>query len=169
MAASCGFQGIWQAGSVQPTRRSVLAAGVLGLGAACTSTRKATPGAVDPDVALTEAARNREHALLDAYTAVTAAFPQLSGELSALATDHAQHLAALGPSTASGQATSTPSASTAPSGPHPRAALTRLAALEGATAKEHGEAAVVASRALAPVLASLAACEASHVAVLRLP
>ena len=161
---------IWQGEGVQPTRRSVLTAGVLiplgGLGAACTSSRPATPHPVDPDLALVAAARIREQSLLDAYADVTAAFPHLSVELSQLSSQHLEHLTALGTTTASG----TPSVTTRVQRPDtsrgsgdPR---TRLAALEHTAATQHGAAAVTASRKLAPLLASLAACEASHAVVL---
>lgn len=155
---------------MQPTRRTVLAAGLVGVASACTAAKKATPLAVDPDLALVNAARLREQGLLDAYAQVAAAFPKLSEELFALSAQHATHLAALGLSSPSPSAVpASPVAAPSPrrdSSPAALAALAHLKALEQTAADQHAAAALRASRALAPVLASLSACEASHATVL---
>jgi hypothetical protein len=149
---------------VQPSRRSVLVAGALGAVAACTARTTSAPPAADPDTALLAAAVARETALLTAYDEIIAAAPSLAARLAPVRGDHAAHLAALqGP-----RATSTAGALTVPKAtpPKPAAALQRLAALERTSASAHASAAVTASRRLAPLLASLAACESSHLVVL---
>ena len=98
----------------------------------------------------------REQGLVDAYGAALRALPEHTALLAPLLGDHAAHLAALGPA---------PSPSPTRS-PLPRASLARLAALERSAAAQHARDALVASHELAALLASLAACEASHVAVL---
>lgn len=155
------------------TRRAALLSGGLSLGAglltACTSrTRpRATPRPVDPDTALRDAAVARELALLAAYDDLLATSPALAPRLGALRAEHEEHLRALGqapPSpTPSSPAASPPSSP--PSSPLP-GGLVRLRALERSTAEAHAAAALTASRRLAPALASLAASEASHAAVL---
>ena len=157
---------------MQPTRRHVLAAGLLGLGTACTSRTAATPAVVDPDLGLITAARSREQVLLDAYTQAVAAHPELSAELIELSGHHSEHLAALGLSAAPATPAVSPpvpgrlAPSTAATA---RATRARLSSLEREAADAHGAAAVLASRALAPILASLCACEATHAMVLRIP
>lgn len=157
------------------TRRDVLAAAGLGLAAACTSGAHPTPTppGVDPDDALHTAALAREAALLAAYDEVLATTPSLAARLSPIRAEHAEHLAAL-------QALRpTPSPARSPSTPveaspvrrtadrtDPAAAVRRLTSLEQTSAAAHASAAVAASRRLAPLLASLAASESSHAAVL---
>lgn len=134
------------------TRRAVLAGAGGLLLTACTGRR--TPAArptPDPDVALRAAAVARERALLAAYDAHLAATPALAARLAPLRADHLAHLQALG-------------AGPVP-GPAP-APLPVLADLERRTAEGHAQDCVTASRRLAPVLASLSACEASHLVVL---
>ena len=143
---------------MQPTRRQVLAgAAVLGA-AACTDRPVRRPSPPDPDVALRAAAVAREQDLLSRYDALLAAQPRLAAELSSYREDHVQHLRALaGPTPAP-----TPSATTPP------VAGTRaaLVAAERAAANAHAAATATASPDLARLLASLAACESTHVAVL---
>jgi hypothetical protein len=138
---------------VQPTRRSVLTAAAVGGAAAgltgCTSKTRTAPAPVDPDVALRTAAAAREQALLDAYDAVIAASPAQAARLAPLRAEHVEHLTALGATAAPG-----------------RAAATDLKALERITAAAHATAVLTASRRLAPLLASLAAAESTHVVVL---
>jgi len=145
------------------TRRAVLAAGALAAGllplSGCTGASPAPPGpqpAVDPDVALREAAVRRELALLAAYDAALRARPGSAALLRALRAEHAEHLAALG------------GAPAAPSPSVARAAgrLSRLRALERTAAAGHGRDALGASRQLASVLAALAAAETSHLEAL---
>jgi hypothetical protein len=155
-------QGIWQAGPVQPTRRSVLVAGALGAVSACTSKPGAAPQPVPPDTALTATAVARETALLAAYDEVLAAVPALAARLAPVRAEHQAHLAALqgAPTIASPLPVRTGTSL------QPAAALTRLAALERAAATAHAGAAVSASRRLAPLLASLAASESAHLVLL---
>lgn len=150
---------------MQPTRRQALTAGAAALVAtACTADPAPRPAPRTPDDALREAAVAREQGLVDAYGAALRALPQHTALLAPLLGDHAAHLAALRPGPSSSPATSF-SPSPSPSR-LPGASLARLAALERAAAAQHGRDAVVASRGLAALLASLAACEASHAAVL---
>ena len=144
---------------MQPTRRQALLAGTVAVAAgaaACTAERTPRQSSPTPDDALREAAGARERALVDAYAAALRAHPQHTALLAPLLGDHATHLAALGSSPA-------PSASPALT---PAPSLRQLAAQERAAATAHAGAALTASRDLAALLASLAACEASHAAVL---
>lgn len=147
------------------TRRAALTLPVLVV-AACTDASPRPPSRpVDPDVALVASAVAREQALLEAYDALAAGTPRLARLLTALRRDHEQHLAALvaaGPS-----ATPTPVATTTPAPPAPATGLGAVRQLVRATERAHAAAVLQASPRLAPVLASLAACEASHLVVLR--
>jgi hypothetical protein len=91
----------------------------------------------------------REQRLLAAYQAVLARRP--SARLQQLAADKADHVAALG---APGTVPSTITT------------VAQLRVLERAAAAAHGQAALIASRAFAPQLASLSAASACAVAVL---
>ncbi|HUR14967.1 MAG TPA: hypothetical protein VM097_10810 [Mycobacteriales bacterium] len=146
---------------MQPTRRQALAASAVLLAAAtataCTSDEPPGPPARTPDDALREAAVAREQALVDAYTAALQAHPQDAPRLAHLLGDHSAHLARLGPVVG---------ASASPRPPARALSLRALASRERAAAAAHGAAALTASRELASLLASLAACEASHAAVL---
>lgn len=159
----------------QPTRRAVLATGLLLPLAACTG-RSAPPGPppVDPDVALRAAAVARERSLLALYdralrTDAALTDPALAARLAPLRADHAVHLAALelpvsGPGTpgaAPGPApTATPSTTAGPVTVDELATAERVAAAAGLRAL------LPASRELAVVLASVCACEATHAEVL---
>lgn len=150
---------VWQAAPVssRPTRRAVLTGSAAAAAlTACTRTsrrRAAAPAAVDPDVELRAAAVAREQSLLDAYDAA-ATNPGLQARLAPLRAEHAAHLQALG-------------ALPVPGIPPPSTpTLSQLIALERRAAAAHTAAAVPASRRLAPVLASLAASETTHVGVL---
>jgi hypothetical protein len=140
---------------VQPHRRTVLLGGAAALTAACTSHRTRSPQPPDPDVALTAAAVAREQALLAAYDTALAHTP--TALLTRLRDEHAAHLQALGGAPGPTQA-STPATALVT-----RADLVRL---ERSTGALHAAAALTATRRLAPLLASLAAAEASHVVVL---
>ena len=156
------------------TRRDALAAAGLGLVAACTSGSHPAPApVVDPDDALLAAALAREAALLAAYDEVLTTTPSLAARLAPLRAEHIEHLTALQsarptPSPVqSSQTTGAPSPQPrADGGTDPATAVRRLTSLEGAAAAAHASGAVAASRRLAPLLASLAASEASHAAVL---
>jgi len=159
-----------------PTRRAVLVGGpALLLAAACAADEPAPrPPPVDPDDALRSAAAERERVLLREYDAVLAARPGLAPRLVPVRDHHAEHLEALrGPApAASAQPSAQPSVqpSVQPSAPaalppapaDDAAALARLVAAERAAGGAHAQDCLVASRALAPVLASLSASELSH-------
>ena len=143
-------QAFWQADPVQPSRRTVLVAGALSLTTACRHGRPSVPAA-DPDVALHAAALEREQQLLAAYQSVMAKHPALTQQLRLLAADKAVHVAALGtPGTA----------------PSEVSTVAELRGMERSAATAHGRAAVTASRALAPLLASLSASSSCAVAAL---
>lgn len=165
---------VWHCDPVLLTRRDVLAAAGLGLTAACTSGAHLTPTpVVDPDGALHTAALAREAALLAAYDDVLTTTPSLAARLSAVRAEHAEHLAALQALRPTPSPVRSPSTPGAPS-PVPRTsdrtdpatAVLRLTSLERTSAATHASAAAAASRRLAPLLASLAASESSHAAVL---
>jgi hypothetical protein len=152
---------------VQPSRRQLLAGAAVVLSAACTDSRtsapspSASPAPPDPDVALTAAAVSREQALLALYDELLAQQPALRAELAPYRADHAAHLAALRPARPP---------SPTPTAGAPRASAARLraaiATAERRTASAHALASRGASPDLARLLASLAACEASHAALL---
>ncbi len=140
--------------SASPTRRQVLVAAAVGGVAACTGERDTR--AADRDAALRQAAVQRERDLLAAYDAALSRTTPDAALLQALRAEHAAHLAVLDPLAAG------------PS-PAPRPAAvdrTRLTALERAAATAHAAAALSAGRALAGVLASCSASEASHAVAL---
>jgi hypothetical protein len=148
--------------SLTPSRRRLLQAAALSpFVAACTS-GPARPARVDPDDALRAAAVAREQALLEQYAAAVGASPAVAAQLAAVRAEHEQHLVALGVP-AAGSSPPSPSPSPLPTAagsavPSP----SRLAAAERTAAASHAAAALVASPSLAPLLASLAASEASH-------
>ena len=147
---------------MEPSRRTVLSGGILGLAAACTSgARVAAPRVPTRDDLLRQQAAVREEALLRMYNAALAAFPVLAPELGPLRDHHVQHRAALGATVAV-----TETAAPALLGTTAAEARTRIAALEKGTSQLHAKAALMAGRELAPLLASLAACESSHAELL---
>lgn len=145
---------------MQPTRRQALAAGAAALAsataAACTADERPRPPERTTDDVLREAAAAREQALVAAYSAAVRAHPQRAEELTNLLTDHGAHLVLLGPVVVP----------TTTARPTPGTSLRALVVQERVAAAEHAKAAVTASRELAALLASLAACEASHAALL---
>src|SRR4051812_39181439 len=144
--------------SLTPSRRRLLQAGALvPLLSACTS-KPARPHPADPDVALREGAIARERALLAQYDAAAGGSPARAAALRAVRLDHEAHLAAL---TEEAPTSASPSPSAAAAGPAPTTA--QLVAAEHAAAAAAGADALVASRPLAALLASVAASEASHV------
>ena len=157
---------------MQPSRRQVLLAAGVATVAACTTDKPLRPLPPTPDEAARAHAAIREQTLVDAYAGALHEHPDLSPRLAPLLGDHAAHLAALLPDAPA----STPSPTTSPSSTGPRRSqqqvLAALATLEREAAAAHGAAAERAEsttschRDLAPLLASLAACEASHAAVL---
>jgi hypothetical protein len=150
--------------SLTPSRRRVLQAALLApalapVASACTS-RPSQPEPVDPDVALRQAAVARERTLVDLYAAAEGSSPARAAQLALVRAEHEQHLAALG-APSSGPSASSGTARTL-AAPLPRT----LTAAERAAAQAHAADALLASRPLAAVLASLAASEASHPVVL---
>ena len=149
-----------------PTRRAVLAGPALLLAAGCSGDEPAPrPAPVDPDDALRSAAAERERALLREYDAVLAARPGLGPRLVPVRQHHAEHLEALlGPAT-TGSPSPSPTSAAPPAAPPPSddaAAIARLVAAERSAGDAHAADCLTASRALAPVLASLSASELSH-------
>lgn len=136
---------------------------------ACTPderTAAPSPSPVDPDAALITAAQARERALLAAYRVEAVRLPHLATELQAFADDHIEHLMALGGEPGTLLPTPPTAAQRADSSRPAVAARKRLAALERIAGAEHAKAAGTASLKLAPVLASMCACESAHAAVL---
>jgi len=156
-------------------------AGAAGLLAGCTggtdappvTTRAhgadaASPTASSADDLLRTAAVDRERALLAAYDRAAAAEPDRAALLAQVRAQHVEHLGALlGDADASitaGASAAAPSVSSASPSP---VELAELVKRERAAGAEHAAAAVVAADvALAGLLASLAASEASHAVVL---
>jgi hypothetical protein len=157
------------------TRRSVLAAaamtvplvaaGCKGVGGLGTLPKAA------PDVAVLHHAIATEQALIARYHAALAGSPGLAGTLGPLLAQHREHLARLTSMLivpATPRATPRPSAS-APAGPA-RPDTATLAALEAAETAAAGSLVrrlALAPPALAQLLASIAASEASHALLLR--
>jgi hypothetical protein len=148
--------------SASPSRRRLLQAALLSpIAAACTTRRDRDDGPVDPDVAIRAAAVARERRLLDLYSAAVPPTPAVAGTLAAIRAEHEAHLAALTPGSAS------PSALSGSPRSLPAVAPSALVTAEHSAAAEHAAAALMASRPLAALLASLAGSEASHAVVLR--
>lgn len=130
---------------------------------------------VDPFAAerrLRERVAREVSELSSAYDAVLARFPEAADELATLAAEHAAHVAALrGPQPSVSPAPST--ASTPPSPPPASVPSTvaearvALAAAERAASERRTRQAVTAPARTARLLASIAACEATHAALLE--
>lgn len=163
-----GLRAVWQAGHVGPTRRQLLVAGAatLASAAACTSRGDKGPPSVDPTAAAVQSVRAaavaREVALLQAYADALAGQPTLAAALGPVVADHTAHLQQLSPG-------AVPPTARPVIGRRPPAAVVaslRQAELQAAT--KHATAAESAvgespcGQPLAPVLASLAACESVH-------
>jgi hypothetical protein len=159
-----------------PSRRSVLAGTGLLLIAACTG----SPGVVVPrltaDQRLARPVADEITALAAAYAATIAAHPTTRAALGPLAAEHEAHVAALVALLPAPTATPTTSSTTPPSGPtspsaspppvaaSPADALAALAAAERTAAARRRGQAGRAGAELARLLASIAACEAVHIA-----
>jgi hypothetical protein len=168
--------------SAVPTRRAVLrdlGACAVGVGAlaalpGCTSGPRAPDPASprrepDPDIAVVARALTASVELARRYAATAAALPELSGVLGPLAGEHAAHIDALG-----GAPTPVPTAPRpAPSSPAPpmgpTEALAALAAAERASAAARVADLLPASPAVARLVASIAACQATHAMILGSP
>ncbi len=157
------------------TRRSVLAAmlalpllaaGCKGIGAL------GTPPRPSPDVALVRSAVTSEDLLISRYSAVLATLPELAGTLRPILGQHREHLGRLRERLVDPRAGSGPGqAAPAPSAPSAVPA-TATAARDYLRLAEHAAAEVrlaglaTASPALAQLLASIAASEATHAMLL---
>ena len=147
------------------TRRAALALPVL-LAAGCTGDSPAPePAAVDPDIALVSAAVQREQALMDALSGLAARSPRRA-LLESLASDHLQHLQALTAVVLAAALPSPTGSAIVPPRDAPAPSLGTVRRLTLVTERAHATAVLSASPRLAPVLASLAACEASHLVLL---
>jgi hypothetical protein len=156
-----------------------LAIAPAGLAAACTGTPAAGPTATGPISSAPPPDPLADHLtaerrLLGSYQATIARYPALAKRLAPLRDDHRAHVTAL--EQALGLApTATPTASASPTPqvtdipPVPAAAAAALVALrnaEHAAAAERAAACLTATDTAAPLLASIAACESSHEALL---
>ncbi len=158
-----------------PSRRSVLAgAGALAL-TGCLPSVDGTPPRPDPDLRLRTRVATEVRELVSAYAAAAAAFPALEQRLAPLAAEHRAHVAALrGPVADPATAATTPSApgptSASPPPPvvptSPAGTLEWLAGLERTAADRRTRQLLRAGPDLARLLASLAACETTHVRLL---
>lgn len=165
-----------------PTRRAVLTASALAaasLGTAGCATLNAASAAarVPPDVTVLRAAIAAKAAMIARYTATAAAYPRLRPGLDPLLGDHQAHLAELqhrlvvpaASSPAHPAATPPAQPGTRPVAPVPPgegAAVAALASAERAAAAQHVAQLRSVPPSLAQLFASIAACEAAHVAVL---
>jgi hypothetical protein len=145
----------------------LVAAGCKGVGAL------GTPPEPGPDVAMLRGAIGTEQALIARYRSAMAGSPGLAGTLSPLLAQHREHLARLTSMlieppgrSASPQATPSP-ASTAAPGSGPAATLAALEAAESDAARSLAGRLALAPPALAQLMASIAASEASHALLLR--
>jgi hypothetical protein len=160
------------------TRRSVLAAAAsLPLVAAgCSKGVGAlgTPPSPSPDVAILRDAIDGETFMISRYSAVLTAVPALAGSLRPLLEQHHEHLARLRARLieprASSQPEPTPPAAATPAGPQapgtPAAAQDYLRLAERTAASTLLGQITAAPPALAQLLASIAASEATHALLL---
>ena len=173
--------------SAVPTRRSVVRAlaglgiGAVGTGAlsplaGCTKAPAAAPSPQrepDPvravDLAVVARALAASQDLAARYAATIAASPDLAGLLVPLAAEHAAHVAALDTTPASGTAAAPSSTAPGPAPVAPGEAMAALAAAERASAAARVDDLLASSPAVARLLASIAACQAAHAAVLGMP
>lgn len=154
-----------------PSRRDVLVGGGLLTLAGCLPGDGPTPPAVPPEVRLRGRVATEVAGLEALYAAVLARFPAARGELAPLAAEHTAHVAALrGPATrptASPSPTGSPATPPPPTVPDSLAAARRtLAAAEQSASDRRARQAVGAAPGTARLLASIAACEAAHAALL---
>jgi hypothetical protein len=158
-------------------RRSVLAAAMMAVplvAAGCKGVGAlGTPPEPGPDVAMLRGAIGTEQALIARYRSAMAGSPGLAGTLSPLLAQHREHLTRLTSMlieppgrSASPQATPSPASTPAP-GSGPAATLAALEAAESAAARSLAGRLALAPPALAQLMASIAASEASHALLLR--
>jgi hypothetical protein len=145
----------------------LLAGGCKGIGALGTPPRPA------PDVAVAREAIAGERLLIARHTAVLAALPGLAGQLRPVLAQHTEHLARLrarlrDPGTGTGATPTARATPAAPQVPHaPAAALASLRTAEDAAAAALVRHLSLVSPSFAQLLASIAASEASHAALLH--
>jgi hypothetical protein len=157
------------------TRRSVLTASLtapLLAAAGCGAPTAAKPPA-GSDVAILRAAIAAKKVMISLYLAVRALHPELSGRLDPLLADNNAHLAELQrrliePAHRSSGRTGgrSPSPSPPPGYGSPVAALAALRSAERTAAAVHVGQLRTVTPSLAQLLASIAACEATHAAAL---
>ena len=174
--------------TTEPTRRAVLAAGLVGAGlvgltglAGCTGddppkSGPSTGSGPDHDTTVTAAVVADKRETLRVYDAVIAAHaPVLAVPLAPYAADHRAHLTALGappPTTLAPSPTPTPSASPTPTSilppvpDRPDDALALLVARELAASQKRVEQVGTVSAELARLLGSIGAAEAVHASLL---
>ncbi|MEU6345049.1 hypothetical protein ABZ883_29340 [Streptomyces sp. NPDC046977] len=146
------------------------AAGLLGGCSDPPGRRSGAPGpstpSPDPGEILRERAAHDSGALLARYDATIAAHPRLATRLRPLRAEVARHVAAFGPAAPRRSPSPSPSASVSvPSAES--AALAALATEERTLAGERAAALLDAPPELARLLASVAACGAGHVLLLK--
>ncbi|MFF3560292.1 hypothetical protein ACFYXS_09680 [Streptomyces sp. NPDC002574] len=149
------------------------AAGLLGGCSDRQGHRSGAPGpsspSPDPVLILRERAARDSSALLARYDATIAAHPRLATRLRPLRAEVARHVAAFGPPTRRAPVSS-PSPTPSPTvsvPPREGAALAALATAERTLAGERAGALLDAPPELARLLASVAACGAGHVLLLK--
>lgn len=162
------------------TRRAVLSASALAAAslatAGCATFNAATAAArVPPDVTVLRAVTVAKIDMIARYTAAISAYPRLRPGLGPLLADHQAHLAELRrrlmepPHPAPGLSlpAARPGASPAAAVPSGEpAAVSALAGMERAAADRHVAQLRSVTPSLAQLFASIAACEAAHVALL---
>lgn len=153
------------------SRRSVVAAAVVAVGAGCGKDADGPSGgqadkapAVLPGVAEQAAAVRDSTELIGRYDAVTAAHPSLAARLRPLRAEVVRHVEAFG---GTAPAPSPPAAAAA--GGSPAQALVALAAAERALADRRAATALTVPGELARLMASVAAAGAGHAALLGAP
>ncbi len=146
--------------------------GLLALAGCLPGDERAAP-AVRPEVRLRNRVATEVAALETLYAAVLARFPGARDELSPLAAEHTAHLAALrGPAPGPTGSASPTTGSPAPTPPPPavpgtlEAARGALAVAERTASDRRARQAVGTTTGTARLLASIAACEAAHAALL---
>jgi hypothetical protein len=150
---------------------SALTAVSLGTAGCATLNAASAAARVPPDVTTLRAAIAAKATMIATYTATAAAYPRLRSGLGPLLSDHQAHLSQLRhrlvepahPARGLGLPSARPAA---PVPPGKAAAVAALVSAEHAAAAQHIAQLRSVSPSLAQLLASIAACEATHVTVL---
>ncbi len=158
-------------------RRSVIAAAAMAVPLAAAGCKGVgalgAPPTSRPDVAVLKAAIRTEQALIGRYRMAMAGSPGLAGTLGPVLAQHREHLARLTsmliePPGPAATPRASPSVSAPPrAGSAPAATLAALEAEENAAASSQAGRLALVPPALAQLLASIAASEASHALLLR--